>query len=209
MSPRAAVNVDGRLRRTVRSRLAICEACLDLVQEGVLQPGADQVAERAGVSRRSIFNHFRDLAELYDAVFEVGMQRCAPLLRPVPADPPLVRRVELWADARAKFLEATGPFTRALTAQALAEATGPQALRVSREALEWQQRDVERLFARDVDALLPSEQREVLEAISAASSPLTWEHLRHSRGLSMARARGVVQRTVLALLRGAAAAPPA
>ena len=75
---------DGRLSRTVRSRLAICEACLDLVQAGVLQPSADQIAERAGLSRRSIFNHFGDLAELYDAVVETGMQRCAPLLKEVP-----------------------------------------------------------------------------------------------------------------------------
>lgn len=64
--------------RLLRSRRAICDACLDLVQEGVLQPGAEQVAERAGLSRRSIFYHFRDLAELYDAVVEAGMQRCAP-----------------------------------------------------------------------------------------------------------------------------------
>ena len=45
---------------------------MDLVQEGTLQPSADEVAKRAGVSRRSIFNHFVDLAELYDAVVEVG-----------------------------------------------------------------------------------------------------------------------------------------
>ena len=51
---RSAEAVDGRVTRTLRSRLAICDACLDLVQEGVLQPGADQIAERAGVSRRSI-----------------------------------------------------------------------------------------------------------------------------------------------------------
>ena len=78
----------------MRSRLAICEACLDLVQEGVLQPSADQIADRAGLSRRSIFNHFTDLAELYDAVFEVGMQRCAPLLVEISQDEPVHRRVE-------------------------------------------------------------------------------------------------------------------
>ena len=68
MATSAAQGLDGRQSRTARSRLAICEACLDLVQEGALQPSADQIAERAGLSRRSIFNHFADLAELYDAV---------------------------------------------------------------------------------------------------------------------------------------------
>ena len=41
------IGLDGRQSRTARSRLAICEACLDLIQEGVLQPSADQVAETA------------------------------------------------------------------------------------------------------------------------------------------------------------------
>jgi len=92
--------VDGRLSRTMRSRLAICEACLDLVQEGVLQPSADQVAERAGVSRRSIFNHFADLAELYDAVVEVGMQRCAPLLEEIASSGPVAQRIERLVEVR-------------------------------------------------------------------------------------------------------------
>lgn len=205
---RAAASVDGRLSRTVRSRLAICEACLDLVQEGVLQPSADQIAEQAGLSRRSIFNHFNDLTELYDAVFQVGMERCAPLQKRVFSKEPLPRRVELWIDARSKFLEATGPFTRALTAQALAEPTREQALRVSKEALRLQQQDVERLFQGDLCALTAQEQQGTLEAISAATSPLTWEHLRHSRGLSMSRARAVLKTTLVALLRNAGAPLP-
>jgi AcrR family transcriptional regulator len=205
---RTSVSVDGRLSRTVRSRLAICEACLDLVQEGVLQPSADQIAERAGLSRRSIFNHFNDLTGLYDAVFQVGMERCAPLQKRVSRDEPLQRRVELWTDARSKFLEATGPFTRALTAQALAEPTREQALRVSQEALRLQQKDVERLFQGDLDGLTTQERQEALEAVSAVTSPLTWEHLRHSRGLSMSRARGVMKRSLVALLRDAGAELP-
>jgi AcrR family transcriptional regulator len=123
--PSAAVEeLDGRQSRTARSRLAICEACLDLVQEGALQPGADQIAKRAGVSRRSIFNHFADLAELYDAVVEVGMQRCAPLLEEISEKEPVARRVDRLVQVRSKFLEATSAFTRALTAQAL---VGPAA----------------------------------------------------------------------------------
>ena len=204
----SSLSVDGRLSRTVRSRLAICEACLDLVQEGVLQPSADQVAERAGLSRRSIFNHFNDLAELYDAVFEVGMQRCAPLQREISREEPLHRRVQMWAEARSKFLEATAPFTRALTAQALAEPTGQHALRVSQEALRLQQQAVERLFRSDLDGLTAQQQDEALEAISAATSPLTWEHLRHSRGLSMSRARAVMKRTLIALLNDSGANLP-
>ena len=190
----AAEGLDGRHSRTARSRLAICEACLDLVQEGALQPSADEIAERAGVSRRSVFNHFADLAELYDAVVEVGMQRCAPLLEEISEGEPVAQRVARFAEVRTKFLEATAPFTRALTAQALVGPAVDQALRVSRDALRLQHREVERLFQRELAVVSPQERAEILEAISAGTSPLQWEYLRRSRGNSMSRARAVVQR---------------
>lgn len=191
---------DGRLSRTLRSRAAICDACLDLVQEGVLQPSADQIAARAGLSRRSVFNHFKDLAELYDAVREAGMQRYVPLLADVGADVEIGRRIELWASARAKFLEATGPFTRALLAQALAAPTRAQAMRISQEAIAEQRDEVERLFASALEGLSGPDRNETLDAISAATSPLAWEHLRHNRGLSPDRARAVMSRSLRALL---------
>lgn len=203
MAPRTSVAVDGRVDRVMRSRLAICDACLDLLQEGVLQPSADQVAERAGLSRRSIFYHFKDLAELYDAVVEAGMQRCAPLLKEIPRELPVAERVAMLADVRSKFFEATAPFARALTAQALVGAARDQAWRVSLDALERQREGVERLFARDLEALAAAGRAEVVEALAAAASPPTWEYLRRSRGLSMPRARAVLARMLTAILRDA------
>jgi AcrR family transcriptional regulator len=195
--------LDGRQSRTARSRRAICDACLDLVQEGQLQPSADEIAERAGVSRRSIFNHFADLAELYDAVVEVGTQRCAPLLEDISDRLPIERRVERLIHVRSKFLEATAAFTRALTAQGLVGPAADQALRVSTVALGRQYADVERLFDRELSHLSSTDRVEVLEAVSAAMAPLLWEHLRRRRGLSIPRSRAVVKRTLASILRDA------
>jgi AcrR family transcriptional regulator len=203
MSATAVEGLDGRQSRTARSRLAICEACLDLVQEGALQPSADQIAERAGLSRRSIFNHFADLGELYDAVVEVGMQRAAPLLEEISEKAPLAQRIDRLADVHSQFLEAAAPFTRALTAQALVGPASDQALRVSREVLRQQHQQIERLFAEELAQLPPSERREVLEALSATLAPLAWEYLRRSRGNSLARSRAVVRRSLRALLLAA------
>lgn len=199
----AAEALDGRQNRTARSRLAICEACLDLVQEGVLQPSADAIAERAGLSRRSVFNHFSDLAELYDAVVEVGVRRSAPLLEEISSRLPVARRVERLTQVRAKFLEATAAFTRALTAQSLVGQGQDQALRVSKDALRRHHEEVERLFRRELEALAPAERDEVFEAMSAAMAPLLWETLRRSRGFSVTRARAVMHRTLVAILRDA------
>ena len=199
--PSAVQGLDGRQSRSARSRLAICEACLDLVQEGALQPSADEIAERAGVSRRSIFNHFSDLAELYDAVVEAGMQRCAPLLEEISEREPVARRVDRLAQVRSRFLEAAGAFTRALTAQALVGPTAEQALRVSRYTAGLQHQEVERLFQRELEGLSAAERAEVLEAMSAAMSSLQWEYLRRRRGNSVARARAVIRRTLKSILR--------
>ena len=200
---RSGDGVDGRLSRTMRSRLAISEACLDLIEEGVLQPGAEQIAERAGLSRRSVFNHFSDLAELYDAVVEVSMQRSAPLLKKISCDAPLVERIAHFVEMRGQFFEANTPFTRALTAQSLVGPESDQARRVALEALERQVNNVERVFAAELGTLSDSDRDEMVEAMAAASNAPMWEYLRRSRGLSMTRARSVMKRTVTALLRGA------
>lgn len=205
MASSAAAPLDGRFERTQRSRRAICEACLDLVQEGVLQPSADQVAARAGVSRRSIFNHFSDLTALYDAVTEAGMRRCAPLLEEIPRSAPVGARVAKLAEMCRRFFEATTPFRRALAAQALAGPASGQALRVARELLRQQRDEVAALFEAELAALAAAERTELVEALAAAASPSSWEHLRTSRGLSPQRARGVLARTLAALLRDAGA----
>ncbi len=203
MAGRAAAAVEGR---SARSRTAFCDACLDLIQEGVLQPSADQIADRAGLSRRSIFYQFSDLAELYDAVLEAGMQRCSPLLKPIPRGLPIVERIARLVDVRASFFEATTAFARALTAQTLVGAASEQARRVARAALEAQQADVERVFALELDRLAAAERAETLEALAGAASAANWEYLRHSRGLSLPRARAVLARTLRALLADAGVA---
>jgi len=195
--------VDGRLSRTMRSRQAICDACLDLVEEGVIQPGADQIAERAGLSRRSVFYHFTDLAALYDAVVEEGMRRCAPLRKDVPAGGSVGERVALFSDGRSRFLEATTPFRRAMTATALVGPAREQAVRVGRDLLRVQRDELASLFEGELEKLADEDRAELCEALSAAASPSTWEYLRFSRGLSMSRARAVVERSLTALLRDA------
>jgi len=202
MAGKVAVAGGGRSDRQLRSRSAICDACLDLVREGVLQPSADQIAERAGLSRRPIFYHFKDLAELYDAVVAAGMERYAPAAE-IPRALPVVVRVARFAEARATFFEATAPFARALAAQTLVGAARDQAWRVSKQALGAQRDELRRLFAKDVEPLPGPERSELLDAMAAAASPTSWDYLRNGRSLSPTRARAVMTRTLGALLRDA------
>src|SRR5260221_3651970 len=59
---------DGRVRRGERSGNAIVEALIELVGEGVLDPTAHQVAERAAVGIRTVFRRFSDMERLFAQV---------------------------------------------------------------------------------------------------------------------------------------------
>ena len=60
--------MDGRRLRSARSRQAIIDAALALIEEGVLVPTAQQIAARAGVGIRSFFRHFEDMGSLAAAM---------------------------------------------------------------------------------------------------------------------------------------------
>jgi TetR/AcrR family transcriptional regulator, regulator of autoinduction and epiphytic fitness len=60
-------SADGRLARGERARGAIVDALLALIDRGDLRPSAARVAERAGVSLRSVFQHFSDVESLFAA----------------------------------------------------------------------------------------------------------------------------------------------
>ena len=58
------VNIDGRRARRDRNRERVVDAMLELYREGDLRPSVNTVAERSGVSHRSVFRYFDDLGEL-------------------------------------------------------------------------------------------------------------------------------------------------
>lgn len=56
---------DGRHRRSQQNRQRIIDAIVELVREGVLEPTAEQVSDRAGLAMRTVFRHFKDMDSLY------------------------------------------------------------------------------------------------------------------------------------------------
>jgi AcrR family transcriptional regulator len=62
--------VDGRRARSERSKQAIIDASLALMEEGNLIPTAQQISDRAGVGIRSFFRHFEDMDTLFATIDE-------------------------------------------------------------------------------------------------------------------------------------------
>lgn len=192
-----ATTLDGRLARAARSRRAVVDALLDLLEDGDLRPTAARIAERAGVALRSVFQHFADLEALFGAAAERQMERLAGLLGDLPADGPLAERLEAFVQQRARLLEAIAPVRRAALLRepfSPAIATRLQLMRQLKRA------EVERTFAAELERRERAERQDLLDALAAVSSWPTWESLRRHQRLSVERARRVMARTLAALL---------
>src|SRR4051812_9962331 len=104
---------DGRTVRAERTRQALVEALLGLLDEGQPRPTAAEIAGRAGVSERSVFQHFPDREALLEAVAREQYQRVVPTLVPVDSSLPLAERIEQFVQQRSRLYERIGGGRRA------------------------------------------------------------------------------------------------
>jgi AcrR family transcriptional regulator len=185
--------IDGRSRRSVRSRRAVAEAFLDLLDEGVLLPTAQQVAERSGVSPSTIFRLFDDLDAMYSEAFSVQVERVAHLLVTVPDRGPLEGRLRKLIRTRARLYEALAPVLR-FQARATVPASGRWANRSLANAIL--RDEVAKVFSLELaDAPVGA-----LDSIDALTSWEMWDRLRTVQGLSVAKARSTIEGLALAVL---------
>ncbi len=109
MARLGGTQTDGRRARAERNRDAVVEAILDLLCEGVEYPTAEAIAERSGVSVRSVFRHFDDLESLHAAAVDRHSDRIRDLFEPPPSGGPLARRIDELAARRSRLFEAMTP----------------------------------------------------------------------------------------------------
>jgi AcrR family transcriptional regulator len=86
-------DLDGRTARRHRNRESVVEALVGLFDEGVVDPSVEQVAERSGVSVRSVFRYFESLDDMRAAVLAEISERTEDLFGPVPGGGSLEERV--------------------------------------------------------------------------------------------------------------------
>lgn len=99
-------HVDGRTLRRTRNRTAVIDALLDIVREGNLHPGAAEIADRAGVSHRSIFRYFEDLDDLARTAITHAFEDAGPFAEiPDIGIGPLDERIARYVDRRLALFE--------------------------------------------------------------------------------------------------------
>ncbi len=185
--------VDGRTARAVRTREAIVDACIGLVEAGVLRPTAPQIADGAGVSVRSVFQHFDDLETLFAMVAERVIHRLGELLVPIDGSLPREERVSAFVAQRVQVLEAVTPIRRAAAIHAPFSAEITKRLQFGHDVLR---AEIASVFATELDAVETAERELLLDVLDISLSWPTWESLRTFDGRSVEEAGRVLARMV-------------
>ena len=185
--------IDGRRARRHRSRDLAVDALLDLLHEGVIRPTAQQVAERSGVSLRSIFRIFDDVESLNAAACARQVTRVRHLFVDVPAEGTLDARIDQVITINGRLYESIAPVRRAALRAAPESAAVQETLARARG---WVRAEVERVFAEE----LGDAGREAVAAVELALSFEAWDQLRSAQGLSPARTAATITRLLRSLL---------
>jgi TetR/AcrR family transcriptional regulator of autoinduction and epiphytic fitness len=188
---------DGRHARSERSRQAMVDALLTLLREGVLRPSSAQIAERAGVTQRTLFNQFGDMESLVIAAAGRQVQRYLEL-QPSAGTGTTEERVRSYCVGLERLLEEIMHVRWAVLTNPAAPPTGT---RVVRSSLHFTRRQLHEAFAEELDPLDPEARDEVLDALEIEADPVVWRLRRVQQELTPDECRAVVQRTILALLR--------
>lgn len=188
--------IDGRRARGLRTRDAIISALLDLVAGGDIAPTAQRIADRAGVSVRSVYQHFADVEGLYADAAARTYEWARATARDIDPALPLERKVDAFIENRVSTLEALLPFNRAVR---LMEPTSER-VRGYRVAMEkWEKERVGKVFAPELKTMEGSSRSAVHAGIDALCSTEAWDHLRRN-GQSARGARQVLRSGVLCML---------
>ena len=188
--------IDGRRARGIRTRDAIVNALMDLIAGGDIAPTAQRIADRAGVSVRSVYQHFTYVEGLYADAAARSFDWVRSASPDVDPSWPLERRVDEFTESRASTLEMLTPFSRA------ARIIEPTSTTISenRQAMQkWGRDRAAKVFGPELSRVEGADRACLLGALDTISSAEAWEHLRTS-GHSVKSARQVMRAGIIALL---------
>lgn len=186
---------DGRVERGNRTRRAIVRAHAALLSSGDMNPTAKAIAQKAGVSVRTVWTSFGDKESLYQASSRYWFERDKRLRISIDPQLPLDERMRRFCENRAKRLEAIAPAARPTVLHAWKSA-GLVEIRLAYEA---NLRDeLIEVFGPELpdDETLPM----VLDAASSAVSWPLWSRLRDDLGRTFEQATAAMERLLAGVL---------
>ena len=184
---------DGRRLRSERSRKAMIDAALELIEEGNFAPTAKQISECAGVGIRSFFRQFEDMDQFFAAVDEhtVG-SFWESFLHEGDREGVLTERLDSIVATYAKAFEEH----RSLLLATKSLRWSSRVLKENYERYQQISRANKERWLPEISQL-PSDERELADAYLSLEM---WHRLRDIQGLSCSAAQALVLKAVTRLL---------
>ena len=195
---------DERIVRGQRVRQSLVQATLDLIQAGDVEPTPGAIATIAGLSSRTLFQHFIRLSDLYAAAFDLAVSRAFGPDRKVDKAAPLASRIALLVSDRAQLFEEWLPvwhFAERIRGVAPAVSAGLAHLRqLLRERIAvW--------FAVELDTLDPAARTHALDSLDRTFGLDNWLNMRERQRLSPMHASRTWRFTAEAIVQQALTGP--
>lgn len=192
---KGSATTDRRRLRSVQSRDRVADALLALLREGRTRPSAEDVAERAGVSRRTVFNQFKSLGDIFGELHGRQLNDVRAAMPKLPTQGTLPRRLAAYMTEYVAVLEGVAPVRLAVLSF--------DGTKAERREVRRRMNEVQALLSAGPIELLRESgvllSRDRLAALKALLDPLTYQGLRVHQGLSRPRARQVLIEGALAL----------
>ena len=189
---------DGRTARRDRNKDLVLDAVLELFREDAGYPSPAQVAERSGLSLRSVYRYYEDMDELVRAAMARHLSQIQPLFTIEGiGDGALLDRIDRIVTQRFRLYEAVAPMMRA----ALYRERSNELIRLRLEQVRHElRRQVDAMFDLELAAMDAGTRREVSAALDIVLEFEAIDLLRGQRSLSGPETRRVLIRAVASLL---------
>ncbi|MEW5734284.1 MAG: TetR/AcrR family transcriptional regulator [Thermodesulfobacteriota bacterium] len=189
--------IDGRRKRKITNKLMTTEAILDLILETGKVPSIEEMAERSGVSRRSVFRFFNNKAELYSEMHNLMLQRVRSGFSLPVTDPerPLEETVRRWIDLRIQINEYVMPLRTLVEEKKSGSSLIQDRLK---DARQFEQQFIHDLFAPYLHHHPEKESIQRLLLLNCSWN--VWSVLRNDYGMSIDESRILIEKQICILL---------
>ena len=184
LQPKERLKQDGRRLRSLTSQNIIVDAMMTLIQRGILEPTAQQVADEAGIGIRTVFRQVQDKENLFSKMDEKVRAALQETLK--KATNPrgnLEERIERLIELEAEIFEKNLQFLRATLAN-------KWKYRTLQKNYERNQRNIKSLLYTWIPELnnLPESKQILLTSVNSAGY---WIELRENLVLSETGAKNL------------------
>ncbi|HEX3705954.1 MAG TPA: TetR/AcrR family transcriptional regulator [Mycobacteriales bacterium] len=192
--------LDGRRARRGRNREAVVDALLQLFRDGQLNPSVATVAERSGISLRSVFRYFDDLDEMGRIAIQRHLDEVGHLFDlPKIGEGTRTERIDALVAQRIDLYERVAPVMKAALIRAPFQTVIATALSQRRQFLRDQ---VAQQFAPELADLSAADAGVVLAGADVLTSFEALDLLRADHKLTPSRAAAAMKGSLDRLLPG-------